>query len=116
MRISDWSSDVCSSDLLPLTMLAIEITEPGGPEMLKPGNRPVPAPAADEVLVKVAFAGVNRPDVAQRSGGYPPPPGASDIPGLAIEIGRASCRERVCQYVEISVVAGTLKKKNKAEE
>src|SRR5690606_16338132 len=58
--------------------------EPGGPEVLKPGTRPVPAPAAGEVLVKVAFAGVNRPDVAQRSGGYPPPPGASDIPGLEI--------------------------------
>lgn len=69
---------------LPPTMLAIEITEPGGPEVLKPGSRPVPEPAAGEVLVKVAFAGVNRPDVIQRSGGYPPPPGASDIPGLEI--------------------------------
>ncbi len=69
---------------LPQTMTAIEISVPGGPEVLKPGTRPVPEPAAGEVLVKVAFAGVNRPDCLQRSGGYPPPPGASDIPGLEI--------------------------------
>lgn len=69
---------------LPETMTAIEITEPGGPEVLKPGTRPVPQAGDGEVLVKVAFAGVNRPDCIQRSGGYPPPPGASDIPGLEI--------------------------------
>lgn len=69
---------------LPATMTAIEITEPGGPEVLKPGTRPVPVAGDGEVLVKVAFAGVNRPDCIQRSGGYPPPPGASDIPGLEI--------------------------------
>jgi putative PIG3 family NAD(P)H quinone oxidoreductase len=69
---------------LPETMTAIEITNPGGPEVLKPGRRPVPRPGANEVLVKVAAAGVNRPDVAQRLGLYPPPPGAPDIPGLEI--------------------------------
>ncbi len=70
--------------LLPDTMQAIEITEPGEAEVLVPGTRPVPQPAAGEVLVRVAAAGVNRPDVAQRKGVYPPPPGASDIPGLEI--------------------------------
>ncbi len=69
---------------LPETMTAIEIHEPGGPEVLVPGTRPVPLPGPGEVLVKVAAAGVNRPDVLQRQGGYPPPPGASDIPGLEI--------------------------------
>ncbi|MEO8007728.1 MAG: NAD(P)H-quinone oxidoreductase [Betaproteobacteria bacterium] len=65
-------------------MRAIEISTPGGPEVLRPGQRPVPAPAAGEVLIEVAAAGVNRPDVLQRKGGYPPPPGASDIPGLEV--------------------------------
>jgi len=69
---------------LPPTMTAIEITEPGGPEVLKPATRPLPLPGAGEVLIQVAAAGVNRPDVLQRQGGYPPPPGASDIPGLEI--------------------------------
>ena len=53
-----------------------------GPEVLVPEGRPVPAPGPGEVLVKIAAAGINRPDVLQRQGGYPPPPGASDIPGL----------------------------------
>ena len=70
--------------ILPETMTAIEITAPGGPDMLKACMRPVPTPAAGEVLIKVAAAGVNRPDVIQRMGLYPPPPGASDIPGLEI--------------------------------
>jgi len=65
-------------------MRAIEITTPGGPEVLRPSQRPVPALAAGEVLIEVAFAGVNRPDVLQRKGGYAPPPGASDIPGLEV--------------------------------
>jgi putative PIG3 family NAD(P)H quinone oxidoreductase len=69
---------------LPHDMTAIEIAQPGGPEVLKPGRRPVPAPAAGEVLIEVAGAGVNRPDVLQRQGGYAPPPGASDIPGLEV--------------------------------
>src|SRR5690349_11523806 len=69
---------------LPATMTCIEIAQPGGPEVLTPATRPVPKPGPREVLVKVAAAGVNRPDVLQRKGGYPPPPGASDLPGLEI--------------------------------
>jgi NADPH2:quinone reductase len=71
-------------DKLPAQMTAISIPKPGGPEALVPEQRPVPAPRQNEILVKVAAAGVNRPDVAQRTGNYPPPPGASDIPGLEI--------------------------------
>ena len=69
---------------VPASMKAIEIVEPGGPEMLRPCTRPVPEPGEGEVLVKVAAAGVNFPDVAQRRGNYPPPPGASDLPGLEL--------------------------------
>ena len=65
-------------------MIAVEISAPGGPEVLKPVERPVPHPAAGEVLIRVVAAGVNRPDVMQRRGVYPPPPGASDIPGLEV--------------------------------
>jgi putative PIG3 family NAD(P)H quinone oxidoreductase len=65
-------------------MIAIEIRQPGEPDVLTPVERPTPAPDAGEVLIKVAAAGVNRPDVMQRRGKYPPPPGASDIPGLEI--------------------------------
>lgn len=69
---------------IPESMTAIEISTPGGPEVLRPCTRPVPQPGPGEVLVRVAAAGVNRPDVVQRSGLYPPPPGASDIPGLEV--------------------------------
>lgn len=69
---------------LPATMTAIEIAESGGPEVLRPVERPVPAPEAGEILIAVAAAGVNRPDIAQRRGLYPPPPGASDLPGLEV--------------------------------
>jgi NADPH:quinone reductase len=69
---------------VPQEMTAVEIAAPGGPDQLKTAIRPVPRPAAGEVLVRVAAAGVNRPDVMQRQGSYPPPPGASDIPGLEI--------------------------------
>lgn len=65
-------------------MRAVEISRPGGPEVLKPANRPRPAPRQDEILIRVAAAGVNRPDVLQRSGNYPVPPGASDLPGLEV--------------------------------
>src|SRR5438477_11812802 len=65
-------------------MLAIEIREPGGPEVLVPAERPRPSPGAGDVLIEVVAAGVNRPDVMQRRGSYPPPPGASDIPGLEV--------------------------------
>src|SRR6188508_3721055 len=69
---------------LPSQMTAIGIKAAGGPDMLAPEQRPVPAPGAGEIIVKVAAAGVNRPDVMQRMGLYPPPPGATDIPGLEI--------------------------------
>lgn len=69
---------------LPSTMTVIEIANPGGPEVLRPATRPVPAPNAGEVLIAVAAAGVNRPDIMQRKGQYPAPPGASEIPGLEI--------------------------------
>lgn len=69
---------------LPSSMTAIEIKEPGGPEVLTPCERPLPQPGPGEVLIEVAAAGINRPDVLQRTGGYPPPPGASDIPGLEV--------------------------------
>jgi NADPH2:quinone reductase len=68
----------------PLDMTVIEIAAPGGPEQLKLAQRPVPQPGDEEVLVRVAAAGVNRPDVMQRQGRYPAPPGASDLPGLEI--------------------------------
>src|SRR3546814_5122624 len=68
----------------PDSMTAIEIRGPGGPEVLVPASRPVPQPGEGEVLIKVAAAGVNRPDCLQRQGSYPPPKGASDIPGLEI--------------------------------
>jgi NADPH2:quinone reductase len=69
---------------IPNTMRAVEITQPGKPEVLKIGTRPVPQARAGEVLIRVAAAGVNRPDVMQRTGHYPVPPGASDIPGLEL--------------------------------
>jgi len=65
-------------------MNVVEIAAPGGPEQLRPGKRPVPKRGEGEVLIRVAAAGVNRPDVMQRQGRYPPPPGASDLPGLEV--------------------------------
>jgi len=67
---------------MPDTMRAIEITTPGGPEVLQPVMRPVPVPGAGQILIAVDHAGVNRPDALQRAGNYAPPPGASDLPGL----------------------------------
>ncbi len=64
------------------TMTAVEILRPGPPTVLKPCERQVPEPGSDEILIKIAYAGVNRPDVLQRMGSYAPPPGASDLPGL----------------------------------
>jgi NADPH:quinone reductase len=71
-------------EILPDTMTAIAISSPGGPEALQPTRRAVPVPAADEVLVQVVAAGVNGPDLYQRQGLYPAPPGVTDIPGLEI--------------------------------
>lgn len=86
--------------ILPETMTAIAITEPGGPDVLKPETRPVPTPYEGEILIKVAAAGVNRPDVFQRSGAYPPPKGASDLPGLEVagtivKLGRGTSRYQI---------------------
>ena len=86
------------------TMRAIEIPEPGGPEALVLTSRPVPQPGIGEVLIKVAAAGVNRPDAMQRAGNYPPPPGASDIPGLEVSgtvegLGEGVTRYRVGEKV-----------------
>src|SRR5690606_37960063 len=69
---------------LPTTMQAIGIAEPGGPDVLRLEERPLPMPGPGQVLIEVACAGVNRPDVLQRLGRYPPPSGASDVPGLEI--------------------------------
>lgn len=71
-------------DAIPETMTAIDPAGPGGPEVLVPIERPEPEPGADEVLIRVAAAGVNRPDVMQRKGLYPPPPGAPSVPGLEV--------------------------------
>jgi NADPH2:quinone reductase len=95
---------------LPAQMTVIGISKPGGPEVLVPETRSVPAPGPDEILVKVAAAGVNRPDVAQRSGSYPPPPGASDLPGLEIAgevvaVGSNARKHKIGDKV-MSLVAG----------
>src|ERR1700704_6606 len=95
---------------LPAQMTVIGISKPGGPEVLVPETRAVPAPGPGEILVKVAAAGVNRPDVAQRSGAYPPPPGASDLPGLEIAgevvaVGAGAIRHKLGDKV-MSLVAG----------
>lgn len=93
---------------LPANMVAIEITQSGGPEVLAAVQRPTPMPAAGEILVKVSAAGVNRPDVMQRRGQYAPPPGASDIPGLevagevvaiAADVSRFKIGDRVCGLI-----------------
>ncbi len=80
---------------LPQDMTAIEISEPGGPDVLKAKILPLPTPGPGQMLVKVSAAGVNRPDVAQRAGSYPPPPGASPLPGLEIAGEVVSLGDRV---------------------
>jgi len=97
-------------DKLPEQMTVIGISKPGGPEVLKPETRAVPVPGADEILIKVAAAGVNRPDVAQRSGSYPPPPGASDLPGLevagtVVAVGSGATKHKIGDKV-MSLTAG----------
>ena len=92
----------------PGTMAAIEIVAPGGPEVLRPAQRRVPEPGPAEVLIRVSAAGVNRPDVMQRQGKYPPPPGVTDIPGLEVageivalgtEVSELRTGDRVCALV-----------------
>lgn len=91
---------------LPERMRAVEISGPGGPEVLRPVERPVPRPGPGELLVRVAAAGVNRPDVLQRLGLYPPPPGASDLPGLEVAGTVAAIGEGVGGWREGDAVCG----------
>jgi putative PIG3 family NAD(P)H quinone oxidoreductase len=95
---------------LPAQMTVVGISKPGGPEVLLPETRAVPSPGPGEILIKVQAAGVNRPDVAQRSGAYPPPPGASDLPGLevageVVALGAGASRHKLGDKV-MSLVAG----------
>lgn len=76
-------------------MVAVEISQPGPPDVLKPVQRPCPSPGPDDVLVHVAAAGVNGPDIKQREGSYPPPPGATDLPGLEIAGNVIACGRNV---------------------
>ncbi|HXD28278.1 MAG TPA: NAD(P)H-quinone oxidoreductase, partial [Arthrobacter sp.] len=73
-----------NSSTLPATMRAVDYDGSGGPEVIRVVERPVPVPGEGEVLIRVAAAGINRADVSQRQGNYPPPPGASDLPGLEV--------------------------------
>src|SRR6476661_8153708 len=80
-------------------MKAIVITKPGGPEVLQPQEREIPVPNSNEVLIKIKAAGINRPDLFQRAGNYPPPPGApQDIPGLEVAGIIESCGNAVTQW------------------
>ena len=103
-------------------MTVIAISEPGGPDVLKPEQRPVPLPADNEILIRVAAAGVNRPDLFQRAGSYPPPKGATDLPGLEVagtvaalgsSVSRWKMGDRVCAltpgggYAEYALVDGS---------
>ena len=95
---------------LPAKMNVIAISKPGGPEVLVPEQRDVPKPGPNEILIKVAAAGVNRPDVLQRMGLYPVPPGASDLPGLEIAgevvaLGSAASKHKLGDKV-MSLAAG----------
>ncbi|MCB1386781.1 MAG: alcohol dehydrogenase catalytic domain-containing protein, partial [Nitratireductor sp.] len=93
---------------LPKSMTAIEITEPGGPDVLKAVEVPMPVPGEGEVLIRVDHAGVNRPDCLQRAGAYPPPKGASPLPGLEVSGTIAALGEGVdLSLAGISVMALT---------
>src|SRR5262252_8546563 len=95
---------------LPAQMTVVGISKPGGPDVLIAETRSLPVPREGEILVKVMAAGVNRPDVAQRSGHYPPPPGASDLPGLevageVVALGAGAKKHKLGDKV-MSLVAG----------
>src|ERR1700709_2306097 len=95
---------------LPAQMTVVGISKPGGPEVLVPETRRLPKPGPDEILIKVHAAGVSRPDIAQRSGSYPPPPGASDLPGLEVAgevaaLGAGASRHKLGDKV-MALVAG----------
>lgn len=85
---------------VPATTQVIEISRPGGPEVLRAATRPVPQPKSGEVLIRVGAAGVNRPDCFQRAGSYAPPPGASDLPGLEVAGTVVKLGEGVTQWQE----------------
>lgn len=96
---------------IPATMRSVEISQPGGPEVLRLVERPTPRPGDRQVLIKVAAAGINRPDVFQRKGLYPPPPGASDLPGLEVSgvvvaVGSGGVAERIGDEVTALVPGG----------
>lgn len=100
---------------LPAVMTAIDPETPGGPDVLQPVERPLPRPGQGEVLIRVAAAGVNRPDILQRRGMYPPPPGAPSIPGLEVAgeivavgegVNRDRLLEKVCALVSGGGYAG----------
>ncbi len=95
---------------LPAQMTVVAISRPGGPEVLVPETRPLPKPGPDEILIKIEAAGVNRPDASQRAGSYPPPPGASDLPGLevageVVAVGANASKHKLGDKV-MSLVAG----------
>jgi NADPH:quinone reductase len=109
--------------MLPREMTVVEIAAPGGPEQLKPATRPLPSPGDGEVLVRVEAAGVNRPDIMQRQGRYPPPPGASDLPGMEIageivalgsEVSGVALGDKICSllpgggYAQYAIAAAPL--------
>ncbi|MGH1331896.1 MAG: NAD(P)H-quinone oxidoreductase [Paracoccaceae bacterium] len=94
--------------MIPSTMRAVEITTPGGPEVLVEATRSVPRPGAGQILIKVAYAGVNRPDALQRAGNYAPPPGASDLPGLEASGHVAAIGEGVSQWAVGDAVCALL--------
>ncbi len=89
-------------------MTAMEISRPGGPEVLRPVQRPVPEPGHGQILIRVAYAGVNRPDALQRAGAYDPPPGASDLPGLEAAGTVAAVGPGVTRYAKGDAVCALL--------
>ena len=99
------------AEAIPVTMTAMGYDAPGGPDVFRPETMPTPQPGTGQVLIRVAYAGVNRPDVIQRQGFYPPPPGASPIPGLEVSgtvvaIGRGAPPEMLNQQVCALVSGG----------
>ena len=91
---------------IPSSMAAIEISEPGKPDVLKPSTRKVPVPKKHEILIKIAAAGVNGPDLVQRRGHYPPPKGATDLPGLEVAGEVVATGENVTRWVIGDKVCG----------
>jgi putative PIG3 family NAD(P)H quinone oxidoreductase len=101
---------------MPQTMRAIEISEPGGPDVLRPVEAPLPDPGAGEIRIRIAHAGVNRPDALQRAGAYDPPPGASPLPGLECAGHVSAVGEGVARWREGDAVCALLPGGGYAEE